>query len=374
MSRTVRVELYLEPLTEAALREQLPARNIHLSERYVTGKKMRGALLSAIRRELCPYGENRRCINCQDRATCDFTQSVIPGVVQVTGALPACDCDSPLELAHPPLTWAGCKVCTDGRPYDLTEEIIINGSTAGARFCDTHDEECFRRPYTRPVCISCKKPLTMPHKELRPGIQIDDRTGSTVTGVLFFNETCTFEGHLRTSVVIDEDLCQYLDRLVDENRMVMVGAGRGRGWGLMQLRKVGQPKGIDGLCDELVPLVECHLERFGGIIMIARSPVAEVRLGDSGWESVPYVERIDGLRLERTFGRATTVSGWALSTGLQRPMIRAAIPGSVFFYRPEESAGKPEPEKIARYEFTGIGEELLRNSQLNQVVLWRCNT
>ncbi len=364
----IRMRLRVDILTEVAARSSLPIRNRYMSSDYIDNTKMRGAILTAIRRRICPYDSLHACNNCHDRASCEFIQKVIPGVVNVSAVLPICGCDSPIPIGRSPFTFFTCKICSEV-PHDGTRSMLIDQDPLAIRYCARHSEPFLRMQFKKPICLHCKKPLPTPDIKMRPGLEIDDTVGSAKRGQLYFTETLSYMStQLMSDLIITDDAASFVHDVIDEDELVQIGAGRGKGWGMIRMESIESEKKIETLVDELVPIVEKMIEEEY-IIMFARTPIATISMDDNGLSSVPHVKEVCGLKLVRGYGRTTNVSGWSLKSNLQRPIITAADVGSAFVYKPNGNISNSRD--IARLEFLGLGQEMMRNTQLNQIVFWR---
>ncbi len=371
MSDSYHLNLELVPKSDISSREDLPNRNQYLTSSIISAKKVRGALLSSIRREICPHGDNTVCHRCEDRERCEFPNRIVPGFSTCSPALPRCSCSNPQCLPNAPSTYLSCKICSaspESSPVDQTKDFVTTGSLSTSSFCDRHKADYLRIQYSGPVCINCKSPLEKPSMNTKPGVRIDDSIGSAEHGGLFFVQTMISEKPFVTDITVEADIVDHIKELMSGGGLIQIGAGRSKGWGVVSINTTLEETASEFL-DRRVPVIERVVEEYRRFALICRTGVATILESNQGFYSVPRVESVAGCSLERAKGRTGIFTGWSMRTGLQKPLIHAARPGSVFVYR----VGNPESldyEQIARTELLGVGQDILKRSQLNNVVLW----
>jgi len=362
----VRVRLTLEAETEISCRSDLPARNVYLADPYPTSRSMRGALLSALRESVCEYGPHVRCQDCNRRNQCKFWTEVVKGVISVSDLLPSCSCQHGVPIGQAPRTFVTCKICEDA-VFDATQAFLIEGSPGRAVFCKKHNQPYYRRPYNGPVCLDCGERLAEPSTNMRPMIRLDATTGTVGQGGLFFVETLDYGNtELVLDVTIRSDIVDLIEESAKNSMLLQVGGGRNRGWGMVRMRGVEHRYDRDKYTSLLHDNLEAMIDS-NQIIVIARTPIADLT---PQMTVIPRVQKIGGLLLNKSFGRTRPVAGWSSFSNLQRPLIHAAETGSVFLYSSPDG-DRPDIEELATLELTGIGDEMIREGQLNQVVFWR---
>ena len=199
------MRLRLKAHSEISSREDLPSRNIYVASSYIAGKKVRGAILSAIRRRVCPHGESKRCQDCADADSCRFYNEIVPSLLNCTAALPSCDCNQPREVPNAPTTYVKCKICSShshAKVYDGTGAFLTDGHLNNAKYCETHDEPYFRTKYTGPICLNCGKALTTPSVTMRPAITMNNETGSVKHGDLYFSQVASYQEPIITELTV----------------------------------------------------------------------------------------------------------------------------------------------------------------------------
>ncbi len=387
LSDAVRVRLILSQESEMSIRDRLPVRNYYMTSSYISAQKVRGAILSALREEICTQPRRISCETCAERDRCRFVTEVIDGISGVTPALPHCGCASPTELPAAPFTFFRCKICPDSEISDATSHLIHN-TMDDAEFCKKHspaEYAHFRKPYRGPVCLNCGKELPGPDKTMRPAISIDDVTGSAREGELYFTETLVYQDggsddrsgseredkhHLAIELTVSPNVTDLIKQ-IENNLFIQLGAGRGRGWGIVRVKKTAYEEKIERLVASRESALRESVKKNEGFVLIARTPLASIEVSEElGLVTRPVVEDVLGIPLTRSSGRTERVTGWSLYRNLQKPMLTAASPGSVFYYRVKEP-DKLDYRALAEVEFTGVGQSIMRNAQMNQVVIWR---
>lgn len=371
MSELSKLRIVLDTRSDVSPREHLPTRNVHTASKVISSKKVRGAFLTTIRRMICPYHESKRCINCDQRDSCEFPNEVIPALVSAGPALPRCDCEEPRELENPPATYLTCKLCSEAdEVHDATDSFLTTDDISQAEYCTTHTESYYRVQFKGSVCLSCGKPLKEPWIAMRPSVGINSTTGSAEQGELYFSQTVSYPAALATEITVKSNKLQnYVTELETDTELLQLGAGRSRGWGIVEINNIEKETSEKEFIEQKASAIADCVEQYGGFVVIAKTGIASLLESEDGYRSVPRVDNIMGAELAKAFGRTMSFSGWSLMTNLQKPRIRTARPGSVFFYEVDDPDSF-DYQALARKELTGIGQEIMINSQLNQIVFW----
>lgn len=371
MSELLKLRILLDTCSDVSSREQLPTRNVYTASKVISSKKVRGAFLTSIRRMICPYHESKRCIQCEKRDSCEFPNEVIPSLVAAGPALPRCDCSHPRELENSPSTYLTCKLCGESNEvHDATDSFLKTGDTGQAKYCTNHNEPYFRVQFKGSVCLSCGLPLQEPRISMRPSVGINSTTGSAEKGELYFSQTVSYPASLATELVVKSDkILDYISEVETDRNLLQLGAGRSKGWGIVEINRIeNKTSDEDFIPQKALSIADC-VDKYGGFVVIAKTSLGWLTESERGYFSVPRVDNIMGTPLAKAFGRVMSFSGWSLMTNLQKPRLALARPGSVFFYE-VTNPDSFDYEALARKELTGIGQKIMRNSQLNQVVFW----
>ncbi|MBN2229986.1 MAG: hypothetical protein JW779_10410 [Candidatus Thorarchaeota archaeon] len=373
MSEIYRLRIRLEPRSEISPREELPSRNFYPASPFISGKKVRGAFLTAIRRTMTPHTEAKR-IPLSEHSKSKFQKEAVEGFLKASPALPRSESDTPREVPHAPFTFLSCKACEGEKKhlqlYDATGDLLKRGDLSQSTFCDKHKKPYFRKGYSGPVCLSSRKPLQTPEINTRPAVAIDGVTGSATSGGLFFMQTTTHHTPLITEIAVASgELVDMIRDLKKSRALLQLGAGRARGWGIVEIDDIEFVQSHSEFVKEKEASLQKVIEIYGGFVLIATSGIASVVLENDRFISRPYVLEVEGFNLEKSYGRVNSYTGWSMLTNLQKPMITGAKEGSIFFYRVPDIS-EVDFSKLLALELQGIGDRILTSSQMNQVVFW----
>jgi len=205
---------------------------------------------------------------------------------------------------------------------------------------------------------------------MRPSVGINSTTGSAEEGELYFSQTVSYPTSLAFELTVESPTIRdYITELESDTELLQLGAGRSRGWGIVEINEIEKETSEEEFIEEKALAIADCVEDYGGFIVIAKTGIASLVESEDGFRSVPRVDEIMGAKLTKAFGRTTAFSGWSLMTNLQKPRIITSTPGSVFFYE-VDNPDSVDYQALARKELAGIGQEMMRNSQLNQIVFW----
>lgn len=365
------VRINLKTETDVSITKSLPVRNLYHTEPLIPAQTLRGSLLTAIMRNVC--NADYSCSSCDHAKQCPFPTEVLPGFIQVAPGVPKCPyCDGTNIIGNAPKTYMRCKVCeglsgqkqikqSEGILYDRTTQWVAGKAMLA---CEEEGHQFFVEPAEGIVCLDCKKIINPPKVHVRPNTAISSETGAAETGQLFFYEVLEEGTEFVTEVVTNESTKKYLDQT--DRVFVGRGSSRGLGWIKLETEHINTSHSIKSVEETL----RKTYETYRVAILFAKTEVLSVNIHENLLSAVPYLKHIAGnWSLNKSKGLTKTVGGWSLKTDLQKPLLVAAEPGSVFVYETKETY--PDFTNLAHRIVTGIGQDPYIRNGFNQFIVWR---
>ena len=337
-------------------------RVVYYSLNYIPSHTLYGALSTAMFTEFCiKYPAENKCIStsCAEHQKCPVYTTFQYGLrdtrVHVTPATSICE-----KCKHPsiqiPSYILHCKLAKDGRcqykdeacEYDLFSFYpnLIEGLKRNV-------------PYAKPLW--CPKGYTLSTMEIAKGwycptcgtkIKDIETTRITMTAIdresrkaeegMLFSLEAIAEGQRVSFLLASENLGfdNFIEDFIKSNKPLRIGGARSRGFGLTRI--VEEDVRVENLDQYTERRAKKAFTEYNGdkiLVLEAITPTFNLNIGEETVKAgmTPRVDEIlNNFNFEFSQGDRTVITGWGLAIDTPRPLINAAAPGSVFYYRPVE--------------------------------------
>jgi len=351
----------------------LPRGNVYHTNHILPVSVLAGSLLTSLMDETCDHDGD--CRNCNEKVSCEFHNTILPGFHSVSPGLPVCsnsECKNSQEVPAAPVTFEYCKSCqTSNIRYNKIHDNTLYWLNGQLRNCTENPQHIYtNKPFNGMICLNCHTLLKSGSVSLRTSVGIDKKTGASKKGYLFSYETIEAGTIFTSEVIAKEKVIEKLRRL----KKIFVGRGSSRGFGWVMTEFLTKEPLNDAVSRKR-EMVEKNLELTGGYLVVcARTPVFQIEQDESGMIiSKPYLDTINGeWELIKSKGNTMQITGWSYASNFQKPRFLAAKPGTVFIYK----ATNEEPD-ISTLAEKMVSNQLIPqrgiHSIYNQLDSWRLN-